>query len=78
VIGAGQQAAVGDAVTLPTGYTDAQMLSICTPAGFVEAGHHFQGVFQCTMLALTPVLQYLDDSLNSWPGICNYMVCAWK
>ena len=78
VIGAGQQAAVGDSVTLPTGYTSAQMLSICTPAGFVEAGHHWQGIFQCTFLGLTPTLQYLDDSLNSWPGICNWMICAWK
>ena len=78
VIGAGQQAAVGDSVTLPTGYSAAQMLSICTPGGFIEAGHHWQGIFQCTFLGLTPVLQYLDDSLNSWPGICNWMACCWR
>ena len=78
VIGAGQQAAVGDLVTLPAGYTDAQMLSICTPAGFVEAGHHFNGVLQCSLQGLQPVLVYRDDSFNTYGGIANYMVACWR
>lgn len=78
VIGAGQQAAIGDNVTLPTGYNFTDFLSICTPAGFQEAFHHFQGIQQCSFIGPMPYCQYLDDSFNTWGGICNWLVACWK
>ena len=76
MLGAGQ-ALAGASIQLPAGFTSDQMLSICTPAGFVPSGHHFQGISQCSMVGLTPVLTYLDDSGNVWSGPCNWMVACW-
>ena len=77
-IGAGQQASIGDTVTLPAGYIAANLLGICTPGGFVEAGRHFQGIQECAFFGLTPYLNYLDDSGNLWSGVCNWMAASWR
>jgi hypothetical protein len=77
VIGAGQTAS-GTPIVLPTGFTSAQMLSMCTPASFTPAGHHFSGIATCAMFGLTPNLSYIDSSANVWSGSANWMVCAWR
>lgn len=77
IFGAGQTAS-GTAITLPAGYSQAQMLSICTPGGFTAAGHHFQGISQCSFAGLTPFLTYLDDAGDTWDGPVNWMLMAWK
>ena len=77
VIGAGQ-AALGAAVTLPTGYSQDKMLTVCTPAGFVTGlGHHLQGINLCAFSGLIPVLNYEDGDGNIWGGPTNWMVTAW-
>jgi hypothetical protein len=77
IFGAGQIAS-GTPITLPAGYNSTDMLSICTPGGFNEAGHHFQGIAQCSFLGLTPYLWYEDDSFNEWDGAVNWMLGAWR
>lgn len=76
VIGAGQSAS-GTAITLPTGYSSAKMLSLCTPASTQNGGHHLRGVSQCSFIGLTPILTYTDNS-NTWNGNVNWIVGAWK
>lgn len=78
MIGAGQQATPTTAVTLPAGFNEEDSLSICTPGGFVPAGHHIMGVNQCGLEFLTPTLEYIDDSGNTWTGICNWLMAIWK
>ena len=57
MIGAGQQATPTTAVTLPAGFNEEDSLSICTPGGFVPAGHHIMGVNQCG-------LEFLNSDLG--------------
>ena len=75
-IGAGQTAS-GTAISLPTGYTVDQMMSICTPGGSDNSGHHLRGVAECAMFDLIPILSYSDNT-NNWSGAVNWMVAAWK
>jgi hypothetical protein len=79
VIGAGS-APNGSSVTLPTGYTSDNMLSVVVPnGGIVNPGqHNLCGIAQCSMIGLTPFLAYMDSSLNTWPGDTAWMVTAWK
>src|ERR1700744_2897715 len=74
----GGQVASGTAITLPAGYSEAQMLSGCTPASFNDAGHVMAGFGQCSFVGLTPFLQYLDPSNDAWDGNVNYMIFVWQ
>jgi hypothetical protein len=76
VIGAGQTAS-GTAITLPSGYSSSQMLSICTPASAANTGHHLRGISQCSFIGLFPILSYTDNS-NTWTGNVNWLVACWK
>jgi len=76
VIGAGQGPS-GTPISLPSGYTSQQMLSICTPGGSANSGNHMRGVQQCSFFGLSPVLQYTDNS-SVWGGAVNWMLAAWK
>ena len=78
VFGAGQTAS-GTAITLPTGYSVDQMLSICTPASTDMTIHHLlSGIAQCAFIGLTPTLNYEDSNFNRWSGNVNWLLAAWK
>ena len=77
IIGAGVSP-VGNTITLPVGFAQENMLGICTPAGFVPSGNHFQGIQQCGFVGLSPILTYLDDSGHTWSGPCNWLVACWR
>jgi hypothetical protein len=79
VIGAGQ-ATNGSSVTLPTGYTEENLLSVVTPNGGIvnPSNHNLCGIAQCSLVGLTPFLAYQDSNYNTWPGNTNWMIAAWK
>jgi len=79
VIGAGS-CTNGSSVTLPTGYTEENLLSVVVPNGGIvnPNQHNLCGIAQCSMVGLTPFLAYQDSSWNTWPGNTNFMICAWK
>ncbi len=76
VIGAGQTAS-GTAITLPTGYNEGNLLSICTPASVpLSTGYNAVGIEICALEALTPILAYTDN-VHTWTGNVNWMLAAW-
>ena len=77
VFGAGQVASGGGPVSLPAGFNESQMLSLCTPGGSDNSGNHMRGVLQCAFDGLSPVLTYTDNA-NYWSGAVNFMLCAWQ
>lgn len=77
IIGAGQVASGAGPITLPAGYSFAQMLSICTPGGSDASGNHMRGVQQCAFEGLYPLLYYTDNT-SIWSGAVNFMLAAWK
>jgi hypothetical protein len=79
VIGAGN-AANGTSVTLPTGYTAENMLSVVVPnANIVNPGqHNLCGIAQCSMIGLTPFLAFQDSNFNTWSSDTAWMIAAWK
>jgi hypothetical protein len=76
VIGAGQTAS-GSTITLPTGFSAVDMLSIGTPGGTTHTGNHLRGIQSCQLFGTLVQLLYTDDS-NIWGGPVNWMVAAWK
>lgn len=76
-IGAGQTAS-GTIVAFPAGFNSVEnSLSIATPGGSDNSGHHLRGVQGCTMGFDTPFLFYTDNT-NIWQGAVNWLVARWK
>ena len=76
-IGAGS-AASWTAFGLPAGFTTQNMLSIATPASFIDSGHPMAGVYSCGITGATGVVQYSDTEGNYWSGDYNWMGFAWS
>lgn len=76
-IGAGQTAS-GTLVAFPAGFNSVESsLSIATPGGSDNSGHHLRGVQTCTIGFDTPLLFYTDNT-NIWQGLVNWLVARWK
>ena len=77
-IGAGQSTG-GLPVTLPTGYTFENMLTIATPGGCpLSTGYSARGIQICAFDTTTPYLGYTDN-VHQWgfSSPINWMVCCW-
>lgn len=77
-IGSGS-ATSGTAITLPTGgaYDWTKALVFATPKSFVDTGHPFHGVQNCSANRGILSLAYQDGEGNTWYGDLNWMVFCW-
>jgi hypothetical protein len=76
-IGSGT-AASGTVIGLPAGYDWSKALVFVTPSSFVDTGHPFHGIANCSANRGIVQAVYQDGEGNTWYAGVNWMVFAWQ
>jgi hypothetical protein len=68
----------GSAFGVPTGFSTANMMAICTPASSYSTAHPAHGVAQASVSGSTCTITYTDGSGDSWGGDALWFAIAWS
>lgn len=77
-IGGAQAVASGTEISLPSGFSEQNMLAIATPFDTTNDGDPTSGIRQCSFVGLVPFLIYEDSEGHQWSGNLNWMTFLWK